>query len=137
MRKLLLLLFIIGVCSINSYAQKKSSANASGNNKNWNLPPDAIVHPKANTSIDYSFKLNEFILNESEKAAQNDFGKDMTEENFESMRKDHPEAFKYYKEAEGFYKSLSNKVKAAYTGEELWYIYMFDQNLKNRLPSIR
>jgi hypothetical protein len=136
MRKLLLLLFFSGVFTCVVNAQKNSHSAASEKNKDWNLPPGFVLNAKTNTQIDYSFKIYEPIINEEDSAGRN-FLRDFSEEDIADMKKNWAEAYRYYMAAEQFYKNLSTSIKSRFTIEELWYIYMFDQKLKNQLLTVK
>jgi hypothetical protein len=102
------------------------------NEQLFNLPPGAVLHPKANTSIDYSYKLNE--LSDETKPIENiNFLKQFSQNEIEEMEKEFPEGYAYYKEAEKYFNKLSSRVINIFTVEELWYIYQFDLSLKEKL----
>jgi hypothetical protein len=123
-RNLMLVAFLF--LSIQTFSQNKH-----------NIPPGFKVYPKTNTEKDYSFKLNTQPNYGMVASTDAQFLKDLTPINMEDMKMNSPESYKYYSEALAYYKELSQRVKALYTGDEIWYIYMFDQNLKNKLRTIR
>jgi hypothetical protein len=105
--------------------------------ESYNLPPNFVIYEKTFTYKDYSYKLNNQPDFSTVSITDEKFMKDLTPENFKDMERNDPDSFVYYTEALDFYKSLSDTVKAIYTGDELWYIYMFDQNLKSKLTTLR
>ena len=119
-----LCLFLLLCClSATSFAQTEI---------NFNLPPGAKLTKKIKL-IDYSFKLDE---SHNEPLTKNYLAKFKANE-LESIKSiDYPK-YKYYTDANAYFMALSNRVKRAFTVDELWYIYMFDKNLKDKLPTIK
>jgi hypothetical protein len=64
-------------------------------------------------------------------------GKKISKEQLESLKEIDVVNYKYYTTANAYFDSLSKKIKEMYTVNELWYIYVFDQNLKNKLLTIK
>jgi hypothetical protein len=106
------------------------------NEQLFNLPPGAVLHPKANTSIDYSHKLEQ-LNNIDAQYTEENFLKEFTEEQLVDFAEKRKDAYQYYMEANKFYVQLSSKVKALYTTEELWYIYIFDKELTEKIKTIK
>ena len=63
--------------------------------------------------------------------------KNIPSNQLEEFKNTDPEYYNYYIKGLSFFDSLSNKVKQTYNSTELWYIYVFDQDLKNRLLTIK
>ena len=53
------------------------------------------------------------------------------------MKTESPESYVYYIKADEYYKKLSPKVKAVFSVDDLWNIYMFNQKLKVQLADIK
>jgi hypothetical protein len=104
---------------------------------NYNIPPNFKLFSKTNKGKDYSFKLHNQPNYGMVSTTDAQFLKDLTPRNMEDMKMNDPESYNYYSEALLFYNELSQRVKALFTGDEIWHIYMFDQNLKNKLRTIR
>jgi len=98
-----------------------------------NLPPGVVFMDKTFEKIDYSYKLTNQQTNNVE--ASNFMKKFSNDEIQLLLNGDSAESY-YYKEAIKYFNSLSKKVKLLFNEEELWYIYMFDQKLKNKLQTI-
>lgn len=100
------------------------------------MPPGYKLHPKKKI-IDLSYKLN---LNtyKSHNYSDSDlkFLKEISDADLTLMKTSNPNYYNYIQDGTNFISSLSKKVKEIYTKEELWYIYAFDQNLKNRLTTL-
>ena len=105
-------------------------------NQSFNLPPGSVFHPKTFQEIDYSYKLNQLGSNGAENT-EADFLKEFSKDDLRDMELNSPESHRYYITARDYYNSLSGKVKATFTIDELWYIYKFDQKLKNTLQNIK
>ena len=101
-----------------------------------NIPPNFKISPKTNTEKNYSFKLHNQPDYGTVASTDAQFLKDLTPVNMEDMKINAPESYKYYSEALVYYKQLSQRAKALFTGDEIWFIYMFDQNLKDKLKNI-
>ncbi|BCY29465.1 hypothetical protein [Flavobacterium okayamense] len=122
------LLLILFVFAINIYSQT--------NNKNYNLPPGYKLHPKKSI-IDLSFKLDDTkFTNQDYSNKDLKFLKDIPENEISTLKNSNPEYFKYLENGNLFINSLSDKVKKIYSKEELWYIFAFDQTLKEKLTTI-
>lgn len=132
--KTLILLFIFifsFVFSLQGYSQTISVTDEQ--NPKFHLPPGAKLMHKANTEIDYSYKLNEIPAADSLNFTSGNFLKEFKENDLLDMQANTPETYLYYITARNYYNNLSSRVKATFTIEELWYIYKFDQNLKANL----
>jgi hypothetical protein len=107
------------------------------NDRQLNLPPGLTLYHKTNVNIDYSYKLNETPdFNRVDKTVR-DFKQTLDDKEYETLEKSSPDVYTYYKEINRYFNSLSPKVKALYTADEIWYIYMFDQELKEKLTTIK
>lgn len=102
----------------------------------YNLPPGAVLMPKGVTDVDYSYKLQESVNGNDSKTTclqfLNSFKKDLTE-----IKNNFPKEYEYYAAAENYFNSLSDKVKVLFNAEELRYVYIFDQELKNKLTTVK
>jgi hypothetical protein len=106
-------------------------------NNQFNLPPGFTLYPKTDSTIDYSEKLFNEPNYKQIGVVNRQFKSVMTEENYVDMQLNDMDSYNYYKEAEVYFDRLSDKVKAIYTADEIWYIYYFDTNLKNQLLSVK
>lgn len=98
----------------------------------FNLPPDAAFAPKLFQEIDYSYKLDQNLnLPINKKFLK------FSEEELIVLKKKNKKTFNYYLQAKDYFNCLSDKVKKSYTVNELWYIYMYDRDLKNNLTLIK
>jgi hypothetical protein len=100
-----------------------------------NLPPGVVV--KEIPQINYSHKLNALVDVSANVPVDNGFLKNHSEEDLSEMKKSNFQSYEYYREAVNYYNKLSNKVKATFTGPELWDIYYYDQELKEKLLTIK
>jgi hypothetical protein len=125
MKKLTFLGFLL--LSISLHAQQQEV----------NLPPGSVVKSKYTIYRDLSYKLNQEPNYSQVESVNTELFKDLTESNLLEMKTNDPESFEYYNEAANYFKSLSTKVKALFTSEELWYVYQFDQNLKETLKNLK
>ena len=125
MKSILLVVTSLLLCFL-GYAQSEK----------FNLPPGAKITPKTITDTDYSYKLNQL------ESAPSDFEEEYFFKNFNQEDLKEREALdeeykRYCDEARSFYRALSNTVKHNFTVYEIWYIYQFDQDLKNQLLKIK
>lgn len=118
-------------CS-NSYAQNKENSSS-----NFNLPPGVVFAKKFITTLDLSYRLNGTINLHSYDDAELRVGKKLSKEQLETLKEIDSINFEYYTKANLYFESLSKKIKDLFTVNELWYIYVFDQNLKNKLLTIK
>lgn len=105
------------------------------NIKNYNLPPGVVLHMKGIEEKDLSFKLNTVGYEKNDLA--DNFLRKFSSEEINQMETEKSKDYYYYKTANEYFLSLSEKIRKIYSYDELWYIYMFDQNLKNKLTSIK
>jgi len=119
-------IFTLFVCAT-ATAQQTGKFTYQG--KEINLPPDAVFRPKFFKFIDHSEKLNSV----SNQALKKDFMAEYSEEDIKHYKTTNPTDYAYYQEAIAYFNKLSDKVNRAFTVKELWYIYMYDQELKNNL----
>lgn len=129
---LLCLLFCTSLYSQNEESEKKKE-----NLKGYNLPPGVVFRKKFNTEYDLSFKIdnNKEIVYYQDSELR--IAKQITQENLDTFKDFDVENYNYYSTAFKYFDSLSEKVKNIYTKNELWYIYVFDQDLKNKLQTIK
>jgi hypothetical protein len=112
------------------------SQNTVDDLKKINLPPGTILSPKFEF-IDYSYKLNYISSNTSGNGGNKNFLQEFSEVDLTEIKDNTPEKYQYYLKAQDFYNDLANNVKSLYTIEELWYIYMYDVELTNKLRAIK
>lgn len=98
-----------------------------------NLPPTGKKSEGKYKYINYEYKLTE---NNNEPIDKNWINK-FSEAEFSKLKNSNKKLYDYYTTANKYFESLSNRVKSTYTLKELWYIYMFDQGLKNKLSTIK
>lgn len=118
------LFLLMGTASF-AYSQNKNEES------NYNLPPGYKLNPKKQI-YDLSDKLygfSELDISKSELEV-------LQQISDEELKDTSPEYQNYIQTGRAFLNSLSNKVKSIYTEEELWYIYVFDQSLKEKLTQI-
>lgn len=120
----LLLFFSIGNLG---YAQTNETKQS-----DYNLPPGYRLDPNRNV-IDLSFKLEGKTL-EKDVTQEIKFLKQVTDDELNLTSSEYQN---YIREGREFIDSLSQKIKSIYNEEELWYIYAFDQKLKNQLSLIQ
>jgi len=103
---------------------------------NYNLPPGYVLSSKR-TILDLSFKIDKTkpALNYDSKDLK--VLKNLSSEQVEEYKDKLGDYYDYYKEGITYINTLSNKVKDIYTIEEIWYIYIFDQKLKDKLLTIK
>ena len=102
---------------------------------NYNLPPGVVLQKKGVEKKDLSYKLN--LENYSANQLADNFLRKFTKEELMQMENNKDEDYFYYKKANDYFMSLSDKVRKIYTYDELWSIYMFDQDLKQKLTNIK
>ncbi|MGX7668980.1 hypothetical protein [Flavobacterium pedocola] len=115
-------------------AQTVHSDN-NGNGK-FNLPPGYRMHSKMKV-YDLSHKLKGKLSEEKYTSEDLKFLKNISDADMMQYKDSAPEYYNYYTTGSAFINSLSAKVKTIYSKEELWYIYAFDQNLKNKLTTVK
>jgi len=103
----------------------------------YNIPPGVVFAKKFITTLDLSYKLNGTINLQSYDDAELRVGKKLSKEQLETLKQIDSINFEYYTKANIYFDSLSKRIKDLYTVNELWYIYVFDQNLKNKLLTIK
>lgn len=127
--KKFLIIWVVSFASFGAFSQTKISEH--------NLPPGSVLKPKTDTNIDYSYKLSEIPPQSPQNAIYDDFLKDWSAEDLEITKNKEPKLYAYLIEAQNYHNALSDKVKVTFSFDELWYIYVFDQELKNELLRIR
>lgn len=105
--------------------------------QNYNIPPGFVFTMKFDTTLDLSYKLNGNANLKSYNDSEIRVGKILSPEQLESLKGIDIANYEYYSSANLYFDTLSEKVKELYTKNELWYIYVFDQNLKNKLITIK
>ena len=129
MRKILsLLLVLLALSQINA---QKSSEN------NFNLPPGFVFGKKGFIYYDLSYKIDNKMKNLNYEDVDLKVAKSFTESELEEIKKTDIITFNYYNMANEYFNRLSSKVRNLYTKNELWYIYVFDQKLKDRLLKVK
>jgi hypothetical protein len=113
-----------------------SFCSFSQSNSDYNLPPGAVLKPKAKIE-DLSYKLGDLQNTVSQNYVEQNFLKDFSSEDLVSMQIEAPEMYSYYMTANDFYINLSPRVKSIFTVNELWDIYYFDANLKQQISLIK
>nr|WP_294939539.1 hypothetical protein [uncultured Flavobacterium sp.] len=102
----------------------------------YNLPPGAVLKHKT-IPIDLSYKLegrtSAAVYSESDLNVIKDF----SQEELENLKNTDIAYHNYYTNGLSFFRGLSDKVKRIYSEKELWYIYVFDQKLKNKLTTVK
>ena len=119
-----------------SYGQNTERAT-DNSLSNYNLPPGVVFSKKFITTLDLSYKLNGSPNKQDYNDSELRVGKKISKEQLESLKEIDVVNYKYYTTANAYFDSLSKKIKEMYTVNELWYIYVFDQNLKNKLINIK
>ncbi len=119
-------IFTLFVCAT-ATAQQTGKFTYQG--KEINLPPDAVFRPSYFKFQDHSEKLNTVTNQSLDKNFMSDFSK-VDIQNFKTIYKGE---YAYYQEALVYFDKLSDKVNKAFSTKELWYIYIYDQELKNKL----
>jgi len=118
--------FALFVCTV-TFAQQTGKFTYEG--KEYNLPPDSIFRPKNFKFIDHSEKLSTVTNQSLDKNFMSDFSK----EDIHNFKTKYQDEYAYYQTAIAYFDKLSDRVKKSFTAKELWYIYIYDQELKNKL----
>jgi hypothetical protein len=100
-----------------------------------NLPPGSAM-PIKFEFIDYSYKLDNVSSTKLNSLEEKNFLEEFSEQDLIEMKLNSVEKYQYYMKAKLYYNNLSNKIKTLYTVNELWYIYMFDFKLTNKIKSM-
>ncbi len=129
MKKTTLLIFIAFLCLNFVKAQESKTSN-------YNLPPGCVLKQKVKF-YDLSYKLDRKVSSHNFSDSDLLVVKDIPSNQLDEFKNTDPEYYNYYIKGLSFFESLSNKVKQTYNNTELWYIYVFDQDLKNRLLTIK
>lgn len=139
MKKVLTTTVLIILCFFlcpKSYGQNLER-NQINSTKNYNIPPGVVFSNKFNTNLDLSYKLNGTPNLQSYHDDDLRVGKRLTQEQLDSLKEKDVANYNYYTTANLYFQGLSKKIKEIYTDNELWYIYVFDQKLKNNLLTIK
>lgn len=139
MKKLLIVTVFTMLCFLFcGYSYGQNTERPSNNSSSvYSLPPNVVLSKKFITTLDLSYKLNGEANIQSYKDSEIRVGKILSKEQLESLKEIDVVNYKYYTTANTYFDSLSKKIKDIYTINELWYIYVFDQNLKNKLLTIK
>jgi hypothetical protein len=124
-----ILTFLLILLSFQLIQAQKANVNS------FNLPPRVVLSKKGVEVNDLSYKLNDDNYMNNEIATN--FLRKFTESELKDMENSKGEDFFYYKSANEYFNSLSEKIRKIYSYDELWYIYMFDQKLKQKLTTIQ
>jgi hypothetical protein len=119
---------MVSVCALHS--QKNYTA------KDYDIPPGNVFLPKYHVQTDYSFKLSE-IPRGNVTPIYEDILKEYTQEDLLKMKTLDPNRYAYMMRLKAYFDALSDKVKVTFTHDELWYIYIYDKELRNKLTTIR
>ncbi|PHS05525.1 MAG: hypothetical protein COA88_12125 [Kordia sp.] len=120
------MIFTLFVCAT-ATAQQTGKFTYQG--KEVNLPPDAVFRSRNFKFIDYSEKLSTVATESLTK----DFMSDFSKEDIHNFKTKYQDEYAYYQEALAYFVKLSDRVNKSLTVKELWYIYIYDQELKNKL----
>jgi hypothetical protein len=120
-----LLIFIMTLVTIVAHSQDITK---------FNLPPGAGFAPKLFQEIDYSYKLSDETLNEP---IERNYLLKFSETQLEEIKSKDLVTYNYYNTANNYFNNLSKSVKRKFTVKELWYIYIYDQKLKNKLLTVK
>lgn len=104
--------------------------------ENYNLPPGYVLSSKR-TILDLSFKIDKTKSVQNYDSTDLKVLKNLSSEQVEEYKDKLGDYYYYYKEGIAYINTLSKKVKDIYTVEEIWYIYIFDQKLKDKLLTIK
>lgn len=129
MKKITLLIFI-AFLSFNFVKAQDSISSK------YNLPPGCVLKQKMKF-FDLSYKLDGSTSSHNFSESDLLVVKNIPTNELDEFKKIDPEYYSYYMKGISFFDSLSNKVKQIYTLNELWYIYVFDQDLKSKLLTIK
>lgn len=116
---------------------QNNEVNQNTSISNYDIPPGVVFAKKFITTLDLSYKLNGTINLQSYNDAELRVGKKLSKEQLEALKQIDSVNYEYYTKANIYFESLSKKIRELYTVNELWYIYVFDQNLKNKLLTIK
>jgi hypothetical protein len=130
MKRLFILLFLfIGITL--------SAQNKQNSENNFNTPPNAVLLPKAAKSVDFFEKVNNQPDYSKVSQVESDFRRFLSKDDLNDMEINDKASYQYYVEALNFFEMLSPKVKALFTADDLWNIYMFHSDFKNQLLNIK
>lgn len=124
--RLKLLIFFMSLCLVHSYGQSLKSSNP------FRLPPDVKLKNKITKIVNLSYKIDKGEIPSDYENIKNSYDKRFDLENIEKY-KSNAEMYAYLKQASSFFKKIPSKYRALYNDMELWYIYIYDDKLANRL----
>lgn len=124
------LLLLIALLSFNFIMAQAPSISE------YNLPPGCVLKQKVKF-YDLSYKLEDKVSVQNFSQSDLKIIKDIPSSELDNFKNIDQEYYIYYIKGLSFFDSLSNKVKGIYTINELWYIYVFDKDLKNKLITIK
>jgi hypothetical protein len=131
-KKISLLILFVALSNI-VLAQSNNNEQTANN---YNIPPGAVLKNKLQIT-DYSYKLSSLSIANPVQLTKVKFTSFFEGLNLEEIKSTDKVLFEYYETAENYYSSLSDRVKASFTLEELWHIYFFDARLKEQLSTIK
>lgn len=124
--RLKLLIFFMSLCLVHSYGQSLKSSNQ------FRLPPDVKLKNKITKIVNLSYKIDKGEIPSDYENIKNSYDKRFDLENIEKY-KSNAAMYAYLKQASSFFKKIPSKYRALYNDMELWYIYIYDDKLANRL----
>ena len=122
--KNLFLIFLVSLFTLSSFAQIEIDESK------FNLPPGVVFHAKSFENIDYSDKLS---IAKPQYSIKKNFMSKFSAEELDYMQSKLPEDYRYYSEALSYFNKLSKSVRRIFSEDDLWYVYMFDNKLKQEL----
>ncbi|MGB6084718.1 hypothetical protein [Moheibacter sp.] len=108
------------------------SSIAFSQQKSYNLPPGYYLDTQK-----HIFDLSHKLEGNYDYEVSVDKLKFLKEVSSEELNQTSPEYQQYIKEMNEFVNGLSRKIRDIYSLPELWYVYAFDQELKQRLQTIK
>ena len=124
--RLKLLIFFMSLCLVHSYGQSLKSSNQ------FRLPPDVKLKNKITKIVNLSYKIDKGEIPSDYENIKNSYDKRFDLENIEKY-KSNAEMYAYLKQASSFFERIPSKYRELYNDMELWYIYIYDDKLANRL----
>ncbi|WP_288983244.1 hypothetical protein [uncultured Flavobacterium sp.] len=121
----------------NLYSQNVDNKSNDDHSTSYNLPPGLVFGKKFVKTYDLSYKIEDSKKLVEYKDSELQLAKQISKEDLESLKESDVDNYNYYSIAFKYFDSLSERVKNIYTKNELWYIYIFDQELKNKLLTIK
>lgn len=137
MKRLYVIVVAIFVSS-GCYSQdvQNSESNDLVIESNYDIAPGTKLQSKFNTNVDYS-SLMEKIDYSIDSYPKFDFFESYSEEGMIELESSNQDYQNYIQRLKNYYDSLSPRVKAVYSFKTIWYVFSYDQELKNKLISIK